>query len=87
MIVDVFEKAYKSDRSVIILDGIGSLIEYTSMGPRFSNQLLQTIMVLIGKVPPIGKKLIVIGTLTDIGDLSEEFHDLFDAVEKLGAGA
>lgn len=39
-IVKVFDDAYKSDLSLIVLDDIERLIEYISIGSRFSNLLL-----------------------------------------------
>lgn len=70
----IFEDAYKSPSSIIILDAIEKLIEYIKIGPRFSNLILQTILVYIKKLPPKkGKKLLIIGTtsmasyLADLG--------------------
>jgi hypothetical protein len=37
----VFEDAYRSPLSVIILDDIERLLEYVPIGPRFSNTILQ----------------------------------------------
>ncbi len=37
----VFEDAYKSPMSIIILDDIERLLEYVAIGPRFSNAVLQ----------------------------------------------
>ena len=39
-IVKVFDDAYKSSLSLIILDDIERLIEFISIGPRFSNLVL-----------------------------------------------
>jgi vesicle-fusing ATPase len=39
-IVKVFDDAYKSNLSLIVLDDIERLIEYISIGSRFSNLLL-----------------------------------------------
>ncbi|KAG6554896.1 hypothetical protein Mapa_003480 [Marchantia paleacea] len=38
------------------------IIEFVNIGPRFSNLILQTLLVLIKRVPPKGRKLLVIGT-------------------------
>ncbi|XP_024386914.2 vesicle-fusing ATPase isoform X2 [Physcomitrium patens] len=65
MIAKVFEDAYKSPLSIIILDDIERLIEYVRIGPRFSNLILQTLLVLVKKNPPKGKKLLVIGTTSE----------------------
>ncbi|XP_009621247.2 vesicle-fusing ATPase-like [Nicotiana tomentosiformis] len=35
-IVKVFEDAYKSPLSIVVLDGIERLLEYVAIGPRFS---------------------------------------------------
>nr|XP_024368606.1 vesicle-fusing ATPase-like [Physcomitrium patens]PNR60159.1 hypothetical protein PHYPA_002952 [Physcomitrium patens] len=65
MIAKVFEDAYKSPLSIIILDNIERLIEYVRIGPRFSNLILQTLLVLLKRNPPKGKKLFVIGTTSE----------------------
>lgn len=64
-IVSIFEDAYKSDLSLIVLDDLERLIEYITLGPRFSNAILQTLLVLIRKPPnKLGRKLIIIGTMS-----------------------
>jgi vesicle-fusing ATPase len=61
-IAKMFDDAYRSPASIIVLDDIERLLEYVSIGPRFSNGILQTILVLLKKQPPQGRKLLVIGT-------------------------
>ncbi|KAL4857940.1 Vesicle-fusing ATPase [Chlorella vulgaris] len=61
-IAKVFDDAYKSPLSVIVLDDIERLLEYVAIGPRFSNAVLQTLLVLLKKQPPAGRKLFVVGT-------------------------
>eukprot|EP00879_Flechtneria_rotunda_P013941 GHRR01014560.1.p1 GENE.GHRR01014560.1~~GHRR01014560.1.p1 ORF type:complete len:485 (+),score=178.54 GHRR01014560.1:1437-2891(+) len=61
-ITKVFEDAYKSPFSIVILDDIERLLEYVAIGPRFSNIVLQVLLVLVKKQPPAGRKLLVIGT-------------------------
>jgi vesicle-fusing ATPase len=39
--LQVFEDAYKSPLSIVILDDIERLLEYVAIGPRFSNAVLQ----------------------------------------------
>nr|AGO67238.1 N-ethylmaleimide sensitive fusion protein [Silene vulgaris] len=68
-IVKVFEDAYRSPLSVIILDDIERLVEYVAIGPRFSNIISQTLMVLLKRLPPVGKKLLVLGTTSEVGFL------------------
>ncbi|KAG2312147.1 hypothetical protein Bca52824_023704 [Brassica carinata] len=65
-IVKVFEDAYKSPMSIIILDDIERLLEYVAIGPRFSNIISQTLMVLLKRLPPKGKKLLVFGTTSQL---------------------
>lgn len=59
----VFEDAYKTTKACIVIDNIERLIEYTAVGRRFSNTLLQTLLIMISKVPPSSDtKLLIIGT-------------------------
>jgi len=67
-----FMDSYKSPLSVILLDDIERLIDYVPIGPRFSNTVLQTLLVLLKKVPPDdGRRLLVIGT-TSVPHLLED---------------
>jgi vesicle-fusing ATPase len=63
----VFEDAHRSPLSMIVLDNIERMIEYVPIGPRFSNPLLQALLVLLKMRPPplsdgTPRKLMVIGT-------------------------
>ncbi|GBE79862.1 AAA-domain-containing protein [Sparassis latifolia] len=77
-ITKVFSDSYKSPLSVIVVDNLERLLDFTPIGPRFSNSVLQTLMVLFSRRPPKGRRLLVIATsslrpvLTDLG-LSESF--------------
>lgn len=63
MIHKAFMDSYKSPLSIIFLDDIERLIDYVPIGPRFSNAVLQTLLVLLKKVPPDeGRRLMVVGT-------------------------
>jgi vesicle-fusing ATPase len=66
LIRKVFDDAYKSPCSAIVLDDIERLVEYVHLGPRFSNAVLQTLLVMIKKQPPKGKKLLIIGTTSSL---------------------
>ena len=59
--------------SIIILDDIERLLEYVAIGPRFSNSVLQTLLVLLKKQPPKGRKLLVLGT-TSAGAVMEDME-------------
>lgn len=50
----------------MILDDLERLLDYSAIGPRFSNNMLQTLMVLIKKIPPKrGRRLLIIGTTSE----------------------
>lgn len=67
-ITKIFEDAYKSPLSIVILDDIERLLEYVAIGPRFSNIVLQTLLVLVKRNPIPGRKLLILGT-TSQGDV------------------
>lgn len=75
-ITKIFEDAYRSTLSCIVVDDIERLLEYVNVGPRFSNVILQLLSVLFKKQPPKGKKLLIFCTsssrqvLEDLGMLS-----------------
>lgn len=48
----VFRDAYKSALSVVLIDNIELLVDYVPLGPRFSNNVLVALKVLLGKKPP-----------------------------------
>ncbi|KAI9453475.1 AAA-domain-containing protein [Lactarius psammicola] len=50
----VFTDSSKSPMSVVVVDNIERLLDWTPVGPRFSNAVLQTLMVLMAKRPPKG---------------------------------
>jgi len=57
-----FDDAYKSPLSVIIIDNIERIVEWVPIGPRFSNAVLQALMVLLKKEPPNGRRLLILAT-------------------------
>lgn len=58
----IFDDAYRSTLSCILVDNIERLLDYGPIGPRYSNLTLQALLVLLKKEPPPGKKLLVICT-------------------------
>ncbi|KAK1937561.1 putative N-ethylmaleimide-sensitive factor [Babesia divergens] len=60
-----FDDAHKTPQSLIILDDIERLIDYTPIGPRFSNNILQCLLILIKKAPKHGRRIFVIGTTSE----------------------
>ena len=79
-IVKCFEDAYKSKRSVIILDDLERLCEYVEIRKSISNSILQAIMVLLKKLPQKnGHSLCILATSSDIRFLREfGLYNLFN---------
>jgi len=70
----VFEDSYKSPLSLIVLDCIERLLDYVPIGPRFSNVVLQALLVLCKKPPQYaGNKLLIIGTTSTL-EILEQMH-------------
>mmetsp|Transcript_7357 Transcript_7357/g.16657 ORF Transcript_7357/g.16657 Transcript_7357/m.16657 type:complete len:736 (-) Transcript_7357:225-2432(-) len=62
-ITKIFEDAYKSDLSIVVLDDIERLMDYVAIGPRFSTYVMSALFSLLKKPPPkVGRRLLVIGT-------------------------
>jgi len=56
----------------VLVDDVERLLEYVPIGPRFSNQVLQTLMVCIKRVPPSeGRKIMVIATTSNLRVLQD----------------
>lgn len=71
-ITKVFEDAYKSELSLVILDDLERLMDYVRIGPRFSNVILQALFSLLKKQPPkAGRRILIVGTTSDPGFLEE----------------
>uniref|UniRef100_A0A146LHD2 Vesicle-fusing ATPase n=1 Tax=Lygus hesperus TaxID=30085 RepID=A0A146LHD2_LYGHE len=62
MIRKVFDDAYRSSLSCILVDNIERLLDYGPIGPRYSNLTLQALLVLLKKQPPLGRKLLILCT-------------------------
>jgi len=83
-IAKFFDDAYKSPLSVIVVDDIERILEYVRIGPRFSNAIMQTLLVYFKKVPPKDKKLLIIGTTSQPALLKElDIYDAFNATLKV----
>ena len=61
----IFNDAYKSELSCVVVDDIESMLDYAPIGPRFSNLVLQTVKLLFKKLPPKGRKLLLIATTSE----------------------
>ncbi|XP_952547.1 N-ethylmaleimide-sensitive factor, putative [Theileria annulata] len=71
-----FDDAHKTPQSLIILDNIERLIDYSPIGPRFSNNILQCLLILIKKAPAHQRRIFVIGTTSE-----EEFMEMANVKE------
>ena len=79
LIARTFDDAHKSPMSLVVLDDLERLLEYVRIGPRFSNVVLQTLLVCIKKAPKPGHKLVVIGTSSSASVLEHlELLDVFN---------
>lgn len=61
----VFSDAYKSSMSVILIDEIENLIDWSSIGPRFSITLVGALRTAITTLPEHGRKIMVIATTSE----------------------
>ncbi|KJE92965.1 N-ethylmaleimide-sensitive factor b [Capsaspora owczarzaki ATCC 30864] len=78
-IAKAFDDSYKSPLSVIIIDEIERLLDYAPIGPRFSNSVLQTLLVLAKRLPPTGRKLLIIATTSHANVVNSlGLEDAFD---------
>lgn len=55
-----------------MVDDLESLLDYAPIGPRYSNFVLQTLKLLLKKLPPRGRKLLVIATTSE-RDVMKDF--------------
>lgn len=46
----VFADSYKSPLSIILIDDLERIIDFVRTGPRFSNTVLQALLILLKKV-------------------------------------
>ena len=88
----VFMDSYKSPLSVIVVDNIERLLgtslalstfiilDWVAIGPRFSNVVLQTLLVLLKKRPPKDRRLLIIATTNQRSVLEQmDMRDAFNA--------
>lgn len=76
----IFDDAYKSPLSVVLIDNIERIFEWVPIGPRFSNTVLQALMVLLKKQPPKGRRLLVLVTTSERSVLQQlDLFTVFDS--------
>lgn len=69
----VFMDAYRSSSAIIFLDDIERIIQFTPVGQRFSNVILQTLLILLKKAPPSSTRLMIVAT-TAVSRLLEDLQ-------------
>uniref|UniRef100_A0A8C7V2G2 Vesicle-fusing ATPase n=1 Tax=Oncorhynchus mykiss TaxID=8022 RepID=A0A8C7V2G2_ONCMY len=70
--------AIKKVDVTVLISLCSTPLDYVPIGPRFSNMVLQALLVLLKKTPPKGRKLLIIGTTSRKEVLQEmEMLDAF----------
>merc|ERR1719266_1490198 len=84
----VFDDAYRSMMSCVVVDNIERLIDYGPIGPRYSNLTLQALLVLLKKSPPRGRRLLLICTTSrkDVLDQMEMISAFTDVLHVSNCG-
>lgn len=76
-----FEDAKRSKLSVLLIDNLERLIDYHPVGPRYSNLVIQALLVLLNAPPPQGHRLLVLATSSDRSFLRDMgLMDVFGSV-------
>ncbi|KAH8701974.1 putative vesicular fusion ATPase [Talaromyces proteolyticus] len=79
-ITKVFTDAYKSRTSIVVVDNIERIIDWVPIGSRFSNSVLQTLMVFLTKHPANRRRLLILATTTERSLLRElDMYNSFNA--------
>lgn len=86
LLVKTFADAGRTPLSCVVIDGLEHVLEFVPIGPRFSNLVLQTLLVLVKTPPPAGSRMLVIAT-TAVPRALESLGivDSFGAVLDVGA--
>lgn len=58
----IFDDAKKSMFSVVLVDNLERIIDWSPVGPRFSNNVVVALMTAIQEPPPQGKRMLVLAT-------------------------
>ncbi|KND03204.1 AAA family ATPase SEC18 [Spizellomyces punctatus DAOM BR117] len=76
----IFNDAHRSEFSVIVIDSIERILDWVAIGPRFSNTVLQTLLVLMKKAPQKNHRLLILATTSQRHVLQQmDMADVFDA--------
>ncbi|KAJ1373327.1 vesicle fusion factor [Parelaphostrongylus tenuis] len=66
-----FTDAFRSKLSVLLIDNVERLLDYSPVGPRFSNLVLQALLVMLNEPPPADHRLLVLATSSNRAFLRE----------------
>lgn len=72
-IIKCFDDAYKSRRSIVLLDDVERLAEYVEVGRRFNNNVLQALLVYVKKRPIKDEHTIAIIATSSNVDFLKDF--------------
>jgi len=76
----LFQDAYKCENSCIFIDDFERIIDYNDVGPRFSNTILQTLLIHLKSQPPENRRLLLVVSTSRM-DVIQSFQmkDLFSS--------
>lgn len=79
-IVRIFDQCLKAETSILIFDSIERIIEWQQIGPRFNNEILQTIISLMTSQINSNKRITLLFTANSRNTLENlEIFELFDS--------
>ncbi|KHN88648.1 Vesicle-fusing ATPase [Toxocara canis] len=76
----VVEDTYSTTVNVVMLDNIDRIIDYCAVGPKYSNSVLQALLILLKKTPPPNHRLLIVATASDQCTRAFGLQDFFTAV-------
>lgn len=84
-IAKIFDDAYKSPLSLILIEDVERLLEYVRIGPRFSNNILQCLNICINRIHPTPeRRLMVIATTNNLKFLKDvQFSQYFNMIHEI----
>ncbi len=82
-IYEIFDTGYKSESFGLILDSVEKIIEYSKLGHRYNNEILQTIYTILDKIIEKNKSVYIILTssnpeLMELLDFNKICHHTFN---------
>jgi vesicle-fusing ATPase len=78
-LISEFDKCQSAEKSILILDSLERIIEWSNLTSQYNNRVLQTIMILLRRQPEANKSMCIIITCYDQTILKRlELFDLID---------